>query len=255
VIHFEVDAGVAVATIDRPERKNALNAELCEQLRGHIEGCTARVVVITGAAGAFCSGADLDSRFVTGDDEFRPIFEALLDAVVAFEGPVIAAADGPALGAGTQLSVACDLRVANRNAVYGIPAGRLGLVLNPENVQRLALLVGLGVAREMLLSARRLSADDARAAGLVHRVVDGPALPEAMAWAHEIAALAPLTLQAHKRALNAVASHLQLRRTDAVEGPLLGELDALAAAAFRSADLQEGLAAFKEKRQPNFEGR
>jgi enoyl-CoA hydratase/carnithine racemase len=113
----------------------------------------------------------------------------------------------------------------------------------------------LGVAREMLLTGRRLTADEALALGLVHRVVDGGALPAARAWADEIAALAPLTIQGHKRALNALQRHLQLRRDHPVEGGALAELDAAAAAVFRSDDLREGLAAFNEKRPPDFQGR
>jgi len=256
LIHWEVRGRVGVATIDRPERRNALNVELCRELHRVLDDAagTVRCLVVTGAGGAFCAGADISTRFTGGDDEFRPAFEGLLNAVVDFPAPVIAAAEGPALGAGTQLSVACDLRIAAPNAIYGIPAARLGLMLNPENVQRLALLVGFGAAKDMLVTGRRVTADEARTLGLIHRVAEENVLDAALVWADEIAALAPLTVQGHKRALNALARRLGFDRHNPADASVLADLDAATVAAFRSDDMREGVAAFNEKRPPTFGG-
>ncbi|HKA93375.1 MAG TPA: enoyl-CoA hydratase-related protein [Acidimicrobiia bacterium] len=253
MIRWEVRDRVGVATIDRPERRNALNAELCTQLLAHLESAPdLRAVVITGAGDkAFCAGADLAVRAAdTADsgagDTFRPAFDRLLDAIVDYPAPVLAAVNGPAIGAGMQLAVACDLRVAAFGATFSIPAARLGVFLSPPNVQRLAALVGQGPARDLLLAARTLDVDEAAAVGLVQRRVPD-ALDGALELAEEIAELAPLTVQGHKRALNVVAG--------AVDASALDEMRELEDRAFASDDLQEGLAAFAEKRPPRFEGR
>jgi enoyl-CoA hydratase len=250
---------VGVALIDRPERRNALSAELCVDLRELlVQNDDLRAVVI-GATGtkAFCAGADLGRRAEDaiggrlehgGGDSFRPAFEALLDAVVAFRAPVVAAVNGVALGAGMQLAVACDLRVVGPNATFGIPAARLGIVLSAANIHRLALLVGQGAARDLLLSARALDVDAAEAVGLVQRRAPD-ALMGARALADEIATLAPLSVWSHKHALNAVAAATDL------DDWIRASLAELEAQAFASADLAEGLAAFSEKRPPQFEGR
>lgn len=254
MIRWEVDDRVAVATIDRTERRNALNVELCTQLREHLEReRDHRAIVITGAGTAFCAGADLVTRFEGADDDFRPVFEAALEAIIAYPAPVIAAINGPAIGAGTYLSVACDLRVAAPSATFGIPAAKLGIVVNAENVIRLALLVGHGHARDLLLTGRQISVGEALRIGLVHRLAGNDTLADALDWAREIAALAPLTLAGHKRILNELTRHLHLSRRD--DADVLSALDALAVHAFHSNDLKEGLAAFAEKRPPRFEGR
>jgi enoyl-CoA hydratase len=252
VIHFEARGHVGVATIDRQERRNALNAELCTQLRGHLEQSgELRAIVITGAGTAFCSGADLVTRFaVDADattDTFRPAFEEALDAIVAHPAPVVAAINGPAIGAGMQLAVACDLRVAALGARLAIPGGRLGIHLSARNIWRLAELVGQGAARDFLLAGRTVEADEALRLGLV-QYVEHDALGAAFALAGEIAASAPLTVRGHKRALNLVAD-AQWLGADARE-----EIAGLEARAFASDDLREGMAAFAEKRAPDFHG-
>ncbi len=137
-VRFERDGHVGIATIDRPERKNALNAEMCEQFSAHLTGNDdLRAVVVTGADGAFCSGADLVTRIGDrGEDTFRIAFERLQEVIEELPAPVIAAIDGPALGAGTQLLTACDIRIAHGTARLGIPAERLGLTLSPPPTHR-----------------------------------------------------------------------------------------------------------------------
>ena len=153
MIHFDVSGFVGVATIDRQERRNALSGELCVELREHLVAHhDLRAVVITGAGSAFCSGADLVTRFEPTEssahgpvDTFRPAFEDVLDAIVEHPAPVIAAVNGPAIGAGMQLAVACDLRVAGPSARFAIPGGRLGVHLSAR--EHLAARAARGPSR------------------------------------------------------------------------------------------------------------
>jgi enoyl-CoA hydratase len=195
-------------------------------------GDDVRALVLTGGGGHFCAGADLDG---VEDTAFADLLRSVLDRLRLAPFVTIAAADGAALGAGTQLAAACDLRVATAQASFGIPAGRLGLAVDTWTVDRLVRLAGHGPARAMLLAAEVLTGEDAHRVGFVQRL--GP-LDDALAWADEIVALAPLTLRAHKAALE-------------------GRVDARAAfdRAWASDDLREGLAAFRERRRPVFHGR
>jgi len=241
VIHSEARGPVAVVTIDRPDRRNALDVAHCEDLRQAVVGAVgggARVVVVAGADGHFCAGADLST---VEDDGFTTALRSLLDALVAVPVPVIAAVDGAALGAGTQVAVACDLRVAAPTARFGIPAAKLGLMVDHWTVQRLALLAGHGPARQMLLAADELDGEAAFRLGLVQRM---GSLDDAVGWGERIASLAPLTIAGHKLALNRLE-------------PALDDADVAAARvrAWSSEDLAEGMAAFRERRAPMFEGR
>src|SRR4051794_35049101 len=256
MIEFETRGLVGVATINRPERRNALNGDLCIELRDRLAATAElRAIVITGAGSAFCAGADLVTRFAQTEDSthgpvdtFRPAFEELLDAIVAHPSPVIAAVNGPAMGAGMQLAVACDLRIASPEAKFAIPVGKLGVHLSPRNIWRLAELAGQGAARDILLGGRVLNGEEASRIGVVQRLAADP-LAAALTLADEIAASAPLSMRGHKQALNLVAEEQWLSER------ARAEVAALEKAAFASADLQEGMAAFAEKRTPNFQGR
>jgi enoyl-CoA hydratase len=241
VIHYEQRGAVVLITIDRPERRNAVDREALSGLATAIAAAgddAARVLVLTGAGGHFCAGADL-----TGleDESFAATLRVVLEALHDAPFPAIAAVEGAALGAGTQLAIACDLRVAAPTARFGIPAAKLGLMVDHWTVQRLALLAGHGAARAMLLAADVLDGESALRLGLAQRAGD---LQTALAWADEIAALAPLTIQGHKVTLNALESAID-------DDPNVRD-------AFRrawsSADLREGIAAFHERRPPQFRG-
>ncbi len=252
MIKFDIDGRVGVATIDRTERRNALDAEHCDELRVALETHPDLLaVVVTGAGTAFCAGADLGTRFADGGgrgaDTFRPAFERVLDAIVDYPSPVIAAIHGPAIGAGMQLAVACDLRVAGPDAKLAIPGGKLGILLSAANIARLAVLVGQGAARDFLLTGRSVGTAEAVVVGLVQREADDP-VAAALALAHEIASLAPLSVRGHKRALNLVAA------AGGLGADALAEIATAERTAFGSRDLEEGMTAFAAKRSPRFEG-
>jgi enoyl-CoA hydratase len=240
-VHHDQRGPVALVTLDRPERRNALDHETLDALAAVIGAAAdqgTRVLVLTGAHGHFCAGADLTG---VEDEGFTGALRAVLDGLHDAPFVTLAAIDGAALGAGLQLAVACDLRVVAPTAQLGIPAGKLGLCVDHWTVQRVALLAGHGPARAILLAAEVLAGDDAVRLGLAQRLAS---LDGALAWADDIAALAPLTLQAHK---------LMLNKLEAAVGD---DADVLAAAraAWSSADLQEGLAAFRDRRPPSFTG-
>lgn len=242
MIHLEDRGPVALLTIDRAERRNALDHEALEQLlAAHAQTGGARVVVLTGAGGHFCAGADLSG---VEDTSFTDLLRQVLAVLRDDPRPHLAAVDGAALGAGTQLAVACDLRVATAGARFGVPAARLGLMVDHWTIQRLSLLAGAGPTRAMLLGAETYTGEDAERWGFVQRVGD---LEAALGWADEIAALAPLTLAGSKLALNRL--EMPVGRG---EDP---EVHDAWARAWGSADLQEGIAAFRERRRPVFHGR
>lgn len=244
-VHTEIidDAqAITLLTLDRPDRRNALDHDTLAQLTAAIEAAAARptrVLVLTGAHGHFCAGADLTG---VEDASFADLLQGVLDRLRRVPFPTIAAIEGAALGAGTQLAVACDLRVATDDASFGIPAAKLGLMVNHWTVQRAATMLGPSTARAVLLAAEVVSGADARRLGMVNRQ---GSLPEALAWAEQIATLAPLTIAGHKLML------------DALDAPV-GDDPTVRAAfdrAWTSEDFAEGIEAFRARRRPRFEGR
>jgi enoyl-CoA hydratase/carnithine racemase len=239
MIRVERRGPVALSVIDRPARRNAVDRQHLLEIRAALDSLDdARVLVLAGAGGNFCAGADLSG---VEDSAFVVALRDVLDTLRALPIAVIAAVEGVALGAGTQLAIACDLRVATADSRFGIPAAKLGLMVDHWTVGRLAAMAGHGPARAMLLAAEVL--DGARAAelGLVQRVGD---LDAALAWAAEISELAPLTIAGHK---------LALERLESV--PDDADVGAALARAWGSDDLAEGMAAFRERRPPAFRGR
>lgn len=232
---------VVLLTIDRPERRNAINTEACVALKAAVDAALAdgaRAIVLTGAGGHFCAGADLSG--VEGSD-FRASLRVLLDTLTTVPLPVMAAVQGAALGAGTQLAVACDLRMASPDARFGIPAAKLGLMVDHWTVQRLSRVAGYSTAQAMLLGAEEFDGRAAVRLGLAQR--EG-SLADALAWAGQVAELAPLTIAGHKLALHRL------------EGPPDDlDVDAALQKAWSSEDLVEGMAAFKERRLPRFQGK
>lgn len=241
LINVSVADGVGVLELNRPERRNALNVALCRAIVAAVgsvltEG--ARAILVTGTGSSFCSGADFGEVYTDG---FRDALHAALHAVTDAPVPVVAAVNGPAIGAGTQLAIACDLRVGAPEAVFGVPTARIGLAVDPWTVHRLAQVAGGGTARALLLACAQVDVDLAHARGLVDRLGD---TADALALATEIATLAPLTLAYNKLALD---------RTDlpADDPALVSAFEAC----WASADLVEGQDARAERRNPVFHGR
>ena len=200
MIGIERVGAVTTIELQRPERRNALNSELVDSLREAVERAAAddvRAVVITGAGTVFCAGADLSGDVFAADFPDRAI--ALNKAIDAVSVPVIAAINGPAIGAGVQLAMVCDLRVVAPSAYFQFPIAKYGLALDTGSIRRLSSLAGPGRARAMLLAAEKLDAQTALTTGMANRL---GTLADAQAWAAEIAAFAPLSLRHSKRVLN-----------------------------------------------------
>ena len=250
-------APVAEVVLARPEARNALSAEMCGAIvaaLGEVETAGARAVLIRGEGKVFCSGADFAAVSGPGGLDFLPAFEAMLTAVAAFPLPTVAAIQGGALGGGFQLATVCDFRVVAADAKLGIPAARIGIVVNFENVERLVRLAGVARAKEILMAGRSFTGAEAAAAGLATRAVAAEDLDDAArGFADEVAALSPFSVQGAKAAIAVVEKSLSdARSTYPAEA---AQVDELVKEAYFSADLQEGLKAMGERRPPRFERR
>ncbi len=202
-VRYEQEGPVVVVTIDRPERRNAIDRATADALgdawRRFASDDGAAVGVLTGAGGTFCAGADLRAfDLVDGPGGFLGMSRLVLAK------PTIAAIDGHAVAGGLELALWCDLRVAAADAVFGCFERRWGVPLVDGGTQRLPAIIGLGRALDMILTGRPVAADEAERIGLANRVaLDGPALPAALALARQIASFPQATLRTDRAAVYA----------------------------------------------------
>jgi enoyl-CoA hydratase/carnithine racemase len=242
---------VALVTLNRPEALNALDTRVLGELESAFRSLDARAVVLTGAGRAFCTGADLKERSGMDETAWREhhtVLEHTFAAVRGQPAPTIAAVEGYALAGGLELALSCDLVVAAADAQLGLPEVTRGIIPGAGGTQLLSRLVGMGRAKELILTGRRIDAETAERYGLVARVSEPwRASDVALDLAREIARNAPLALRAAKRAI-----------ADGVGRPLAEglrvELDAYWTTV-PTADREEGVRAFVEGREPRFEGR
>jgi len=242
MIGIERVGDVTTIELQRSERRNALNSELVDILCEEIEKAAAddvHAIVLTGAGTVFCAGADLSGDVFAADFPDKAI--ALNLAIDAVPVPVIAAINGPAIGAGVQLAMVCDLRVVAPGAYFQFPIARYGLALDNWSIRRLSSLAGHGRARGMLLAAEKLDAETALMTGMANRI---GTLADAQAWAAEIAGLAPLSLRHSKRVLNDDGAYED-------QWPIHKDLFDRA---WASSDVIEAQVARIEKREPRFQG-
>ena len=250
------DDGIAVVTINRPEKMNALNAAVIAELDAAFAELDAdpavRGVIVTGAGDkAFVAGADIGELAKASPVEGRETGrkgQAVYDRIERFRAPVIAAINGFALGGGCELAMACHVRVASEHARLGTPEVKLGLICGYAGTQRLPRLVGRGRALEILLTGDMVTADEAYRIGLVNRVVAKDALmTETTALLKKMLANAPLSL---RYTIESVNAGLDMSFEDAQDHE-----SALFAVLCSTADKTEGTQAFLEKRPAKFTGK
>ena len=256
-IIYEKEGGVVTITLNRPDRLNAINAEMDSELTrvvNEIAGDnTVRVVVITGNGKAFSAGADIkeivtspETSFGAGLSRGEPL-QLFID-IDNLKKPVIAAINGLAIGGGCELAMVCDLRIASSTSRFGFGEIMIGMIPSAGGTVRLPRLVNTAKAREMLFFGEPIDANEACRIGLVNKVVDPEmVLQEAREWANKLCMRAPLGLKAIKSCFKNCA---QLPLAAAVEYEAKE-----AAVLVNSQDRQEGMRAFVEKRLPSFEGK
>ncbi|TQC41812.1 3-hydroxybutyryl-CoA dehydratase [Rhodococcus sp. WS4] len=255
-VRVEIDDAVWTLELSRPERRNAIDLVMIDQLHealDRIEHATVapRAVVLTGAGGSFCSGADLKARSGMAPEDRAAHASRIAQSaarIAHLAMPTIAVVDGFALGAGCELSLACDIRIATDRAVFGLPETAVGVIPGAGGTQRLTRLVGPARAKEMIFWGLRVSGAEAERAGLAQRFC-----PSADAAAEELknlldglASRAPLAIAAAKRAID-VGIELPLDEALRLESELVAPL-------FGTHDYQEGVDAFAERRPPRFRG-
>jgi len=256
LVIVERQGTVAWVLLNRPEAANALSRALVAALRAELTALASvhelSAVVLASAEGkAFCAGADLKERLGMSLDQTRAFLDdlgALVRAIEDFPRPVIAALSGSAFGGGLEIALACDLRLADDTATMALSEVRLGIIPGAGGTQRLSRLCGVAVAKELILTGRRIDATEALRMGLVSRVVAKADLRAAIdGLCADLASAGPLALTAAKQAIDAgfgepMNEALKIERT-CYERVLVSD------------DRNEGLRAFAEKRRPNFRGK
>lgn len=249
-VKFEIDDGVAIITIDRPEARNAIDRETAlavEAAVRRIDGeADIRVGVITGAGGNFCAGMDLKA-FLRGEIVRLPDTGFAGIAQAACSKPLIAAVEGYALAGGFEIALACDLVVAAEDAKFGLTEAKRGLVANAGGLVRLPRQLPIKIATELVLTGDIYPASLLAAHGLINKITaNGGALEGALEMARKIAANGPLAVAVSRRVLN-----------ESLEWPvdeLFDRQNRMTAVVFASADAKEGARAFAEKRVPVWRG-
>ncbi|OPX39719.1 MAG: crotonase [Desulfobacteraceae bacterium 4484_190.1] len=254
---FDIEDGVATVTFNRPKALNALNTETFHevgQVIDHIkENDEISAVLFTGAGDkAFVAGADLAEisrkESITDVMEFIELGHDTFRAIELMRKPVIAAVNGLALGGGTELAVSCDMRFASENAMFGTPEINLGLIPGWGGTQRVARLVGVGLAKEIVMSGEPVTAKRAYEIGLINRLVaPEDLLPKAKEYAKKLAAKPGFAMKMAKYAIN-FGYDLPLDNARMLEIQCASQC-------FSTEDLKEGVSAFLEKRKPKFKGR
>jgi len=250
------DAGIVTLTLNRPEVMNSLNFPLLYALRDQIESyrfrTDIRVIIITGSgAKAFCAGADLKERATLSPEKVKEYIFTIRNLFTSIEQlnkVVIAAVNGIALGGGTELALASDIRIASSTATMGLTETRLAIIPGAGGTQRLPRLVGKGKAKELIFTGRRIDAQEALNIGLVNRVCEQTALlDECKKMAALICETGPIAIEQAKYAIN-YGIETDLHTGLAIESNAYW-------VCIPTKDREEGLAAFKEKRKPVYKGR
>lgn len=256
-LHIDDRDAVRTITLDRPQSRNGLTTALCDQIIAAVRGVPGdvRVIVLTGANGAFCSGLDLKDAMQRGfqpapelERGLRESFHGAIRSLVDSDRPTIALVDGAAAGFGCDLSLACDLRIASDRAVFGEIFVKRGLMPDGGGTFHLPRIVGVGRALELMLTGDLVHASEALRIGLANRVIPHD---EVHARTHELAsALAKGPPLVHRAIKRAVYASLDGDLAAALDREARGQLELL-----HSRDFGEGITAFLQKREPRFEGR